>query len=164
MRLPAVIAIAALPALTACSAVPDILGLVTGGVVGTATVNPVAGFVTGVATSAAAQELVKDYGRSRQHAEQDEIAAAAAPLSAGEVGRWRIRHYIPIGNEHGSLLVARVFQSALASCKEIIFSVEDGDAPDITRDLYTADLCLQADVRWHWAAAEPAVSRWGFLQ
>jgi hypothetical protein len=164
VRCAVVIAIASLPALAGCSAVPDILGLVTGGVVGTATVNPAAGFAAGVATSAAADEVVKDYGRSRQHAEQEEIAAAAAPLSVGGVAHWRIRHIVPLGNEHGRLLVARVFQSALTSCKEIIFSVESsGDSPSRGK-LYTAALCLQSDARWHWASAEPSVSRWGFLQ
>jgi hypothetical protein len=31
-------------------------------------------------------------------------------------------------------------------------------------ELYTVDLCLQSDRHWHWAGAEPSVSRWGFLQ
>ncbi len=106
-------------------------------------------------------ELVKEYGKSRQHAEQEEIAGAAAPLAEGQVARWHIDHYVPIGNEHGQLLVARAYQSPLTSCKEIIFSVEEGKPH---ARLYTADLCLQSDAHWHWASAEPTVSRWGFLQ
>jgi hypothetical protein len=154
--------VAAVACLAGCSAMPDLLGLATGGAVGTATANPVAGFVAGVATSAAAEQLVKEYGKSRQHAEQEEIAGAAAPLSVGQVARWDIHHYLPIGNEHGRLLVARAYRSPLTSCKEIIFSVDEGDEPHAR--LYTADLCLQSDAQWHWASAEPTVSRWGFLQ
>ncbi len=59
--------------------------------------------------------------------------------------------------------VTRAFTSALAICKEFVFSVADGDKPDAHEDWYTASACLQ-DKGWKWASAEPAVERWGNLQ
>lgn len=161
---PAWAAFLALPlALSGCKAIPDLAGLASGGTVGAATANPALGFLAGVSTSAAVDELVKYIGRSRQNGEQDAIAAVAGELPEGGTAPWRIAHTIPIGNEHGELQVARVIASKLATCKEIVFSVIDGDGPRAPRRLYTADLCRRAD-RWKWADAEPAVPRWGFLQ
>jgi len=156
-------ALAFVALLGGCKTVGDLTGLATGGAVGAATANPAAGFVVGIATAAAADEGLKWYGRSRQGAEQDAIAAAAGDLAVGESRPWRIRHYIPIGNEHGELRVVRVIANPLATCKEVVFSVVEGSAARPRQNLFTTDVCRQGDT-WKWALAEPAVPRWGYLQ
>jgi len=157
------LALAALSALAGCKAIPPIAGLAGGAAAGGATANPAVGFAVGVATDAAVDAGLRYYGRSRQHAEQDAIAAVAGPLPPGGWGLWRIRHTIPIGNEHGELEVVRLIDNPLAPCKEIVFSVTAGQGTKAARAWYTADICREAD-NWHWASAEPAVPRWGFLQ
>ncbi len=146
-------------ALAGCRAAPQVVGLVSGALVGAATANPAAGIGVAVATDAATDAGIKYYGRARARAEQDEIAAAAGPLSPGGQTNWRIRHTIPIGNEHGTLQVMRDIINPIATCKEIAFSVLSGP----TSVWYNADICLQ-DSKWKWASAEPAVERWGNLQ
>jgi hypothetical protein len=116
-----------------------------------------------VATDAAANAGVKWYGRSRQQAEQDAIAAVAGPLQVGGSSTWSIAHFIPIGGEHGVLQVVRSIDNPLAYCKEIVFSVETGSGPKLQRSWYDADICQQSK-RWKWASAEPAVERWGYPQ
>ncbi len=152
--------------LAGCSAIADIAGLATGGVAGSATANPAIGFVVGVATAAAADEAVAYFSRARARAEQDAIAAVAGPLPAGAAALWKIRHDIPIGNEHGEVRVVREIVSPLAICREIAFSVLDD--PPAPPAWFTTTICAKdATARgpeWKWAAAEPAVERWGFLQ
>ena len=77
----------------------------------------------------------------------------------GEFRPWRIRHTIPIGNARGELAVVREYATPLATCREVVFTVEDGNRPAV----FTTSLCQRA-AGWKWAAAEPAVDRWGFLQ
>jgi hypothetical protein len=45
----------------------------------------------------------------------------------------------------------------LAQCREVMFITDGVGVPFITQ------ICHDSD-RWHWAAAEPAVDRWGTLQ
>ena len=149
--------------LAGCSAAPQIAGLISGGAVGVSTGSPALGFAAGIVVDAAANAGMKYYGRSRQNAEQDAIADAAADLPAGGRASWRIDHTIPIGNEHGELEVTRVIANPLADCKEIAFSVETGSGKDVRRGWYLATICHQ-QARWKWASAEPAVPRWGYLQ
>lgn len=156
-------ALAILALVPGCKAVGQIAGVAAGLATGAATSNPAAGFAVGVATNAGVDELVKWFGRSRQGAEQDEIAAIAGGLNVGESHAWRIRHTIPFGNEHGELRVARVIANPLTTCKEIIFSVDEGSARAPERQFFTTAVCWQGS-RWKWAAAEPAVQRWGYLQ
>jgi hypothetical protein len=146
-----------------CKAIPQIAGVVSGGTVGAATGSPALGFAVGVATDAAGHAVVRWYGRSRQHSEQNAIADAAGPLGPGDSADWRIDHTIPIGNEHGTLNVVRLIDSPLAQCKEIAFSVDEGKPPKLQQTWYTTTICRH-DQGWRWAAAEPAVERWGFLQ
>jgi hypothetical protein len=135
------------------------VAVVTGGIAGASTGSPAVGFLVGVATDAGANYVVRYYGRVRQGAEQDAIAQVAGDLPIGTEADWKIEHFIPIGNEHGRLQVVRDIDSPLAACKELAFSVDDGKR----RSWYTTDICKQAQ-QWKWAAAEPAVARWGFLQ
>ena len=76
---------------------------------------------------------------------------------------WRIEHIVPIGNEHGQLRVVHEIDSPLAACKEIAFSVDEGAGGALKRDWFITAICKQ-DATWKWAAVEPAVERWGFLQ
>jgi hypothetical protein len=146
-----------------CKSIPEIAGIVAGAAAGGSSSNPAVGFAVGVGVDAGATYVVDWIGRTRQHAEQQAIADAAADTIVGGETPWRIRHTIPIGNEHGDLRVVREFTTPLATCKEIVFSVVDGDKPDSKRAWYDTTLCREPR-RWRWAAAEPAVPRWGFLQ
>jgi hypothetical protein len=151
--------------LAGCKAAPQIAAVVTGGVAGAASGSPAVGFVVGVATDAGANYLFRYISRSRQGAEQDAIAQVAGALPLGTSASWKIEHTIPIGNEHGRLLVVRAIDTKLAACREIAFSVDDDGSQDQKTHgtWFTSDVCKQADT-WKWASAEPAVERWGFLQ
>jgi hypothetical protein len=156
-------ALAALVLLAGCNTVPEITGLVTGGAAGAATASPAVGFLVGVAVDAAASASLTYVTRTWHGAEQDAIARAAADVPEGGQVPWQIRHPLPIGNEHGQLRVVRVIDSPLAQCKEIVFSVDEGEGEKLKREWFVTTLCQQ-DQTWKWAAAEPAVERWGYLQ
>jgi hypothetical protein len=154
------LALLALLGLTGCSAVGNISGLIAGGGAGVATGSPFVGYAVGIAVDTATTEAVKYYGRRRQQAEQDAIAAVAGGLPEGGAAPWRIRHDIPLGNEHGEVRIVRLIASSFVHCREIAFSVEDEPAPPAW---YMASICKQT-AGWKWASAEPAVERWGNLQ
>jgi hypothetical protein len=153
-------ALLALLLLGGCSAVPQITGIVIGGATGGATANPAIGFGVGVATIAITDYTLKHVNKSWHQGEQDAIAATAGPLAEGGKAPWRVVHSLPIGNEHGELTVIRTIENPLTPCKQVVFSVADGDDPP---SWYSADICQQGET-WKWASAEPAVERWGFLQ
>jgi len=148
-----------LPLLGGYAAVPDVAGLAAGGGAGAATGNPAVGFAVGLGVRAGVDELRKYVVRRRQTGEQDAIADAAGDAPVGEQRAWQIRHTIPVGNARGELAVVREYTTPLATCREVVFTVEEDGRPS----LFTTSLCRQA-TRWKWAAAEPAVGRWGFLQ
>jgi hypothetical protein len=155
--------LAAILLLAGCKAAPQIAAVVTGGAAGAATGNPAVGFAVGVATDAGANYAFRYISRTRQGAEQDAIAQIAGDLPVGTEASWKIEHTIPIGDEHGRLRIVRAIDSPLAACKEIAFSVEDGKGDKMKRTWFTSSVCKQSE-EWKWAAAEPAVERWGFLQ
>jgi hypothetical protein len=148
---------------TACKSTGQIAGLVAGGATGGATGNPAIGFAVGIAVDAGTTWAVRYYGRERQGAEQDAIAAVAGELPVGTKADWKINHTIPIGDEHGRLEVTREIDTKLAPCKELAFSVDEGDEKAPKRHWYITSIC-RSDQTWQWAAAEPAVPRWGYLQ
>jgi hypothetical protein len=143
-----------------CHTVPQITGLIAGGVSGGATANPAIGFGVGVATVAVTDYTLKRVNRSWHQGEQDAIAATAGPLDAGGRAPWQIKHSLPIGDEHGDLAVVRQIDNPLAPCKQVVFSVVEDDTPPAW---YSADICRHGEA-WKWASAEPAVARWGYLQ
>ena len=163
MRPSAPLALLTAGLLGGCKSIPVLAGLAAGAAAGGASSNPAVGFAVGVAVSAAGSYAVDWVGRTRQHAEQQAITDAAAPMKVGGKAPWRIRHTIPIGNEHGDVLVVRQFETPLAICKELVFSVVEGDPPKTKRFWYDTTICRDPS-GWEWATAEPAVSRWGFLQ
>lgn len=142
-----------------CAAVSDVAGLGAGGGAGAITANPAVGFAVGLGVRAGVEEVRRYVVRTWQQGEQDAIAEAAGNAPVGETRSWQIRHAIPVGNAKGDLAVVREFTTPLTTCREVVFSVAGGDRPR----LFTTSLCRQA-ARWKWAAAEPAVDRWGFLQ
>lgn len=146
--------------LAGCSDMATITGIAVGGAAGGATANPVVGYAVAVGTDAAADYAFKYFGRSRQHAEQQAIAAAAGTLQPGQTAPWRIDHTIPFGNEHGNVQVVSEVDTTLAPCRRIVFSVEQAKKPPAWFD---ANVCRDAQ-GWSWASAEPAVERWGYLQ
>ncbi len=159
-RRAALAALLPLVLLGGCQSGAELTGLVTGGAAGVATASPAVGYAVGIGTAVAANAFFTWVGRSREHAEQEAIAGAAAPLGLGGAAPWQIHHLIPINDEHGEVRVVRVMMTPLAECREILFSVEEPPAP---ANWYATSIC-RAPSGWHWALAEPAVNRWGFLQ
>ena len=143
-----------------CRAAPEVAGVVAGAITGGATGNPAVGFAVGVGTVAAGDFLYKYESRRWHRSEQDAIAETAGALDIGHSTPWQVRHDLPLGNEHGTLEVVRLIDNPLASCKQVVFSVDDDD---VTGRWYAADICRE-DKAWKWASAEPAVERWGYLQ
>jgi hypothetical protein len=144
-------------ALSGCNLVPAAAGVAAGGTAAAVSANPVVGYAVGLGVRAGANEVLKYYVRVRQTAEQDAIATAAGEASLGSSRRWEIRHTIPFGNARGSLAVVAEIPNALARCREVMFITDGVESPIITQ------VCHDRN-RWHWAAAEPAVDRWGTLQ
>lgn len=132
--------------------------------VGGITANPLIGYAAGVGAQAGITALQKYLSRKLHQGEQDNIAATVADLSPGQHAPWSITYKIPIAGEHGDVTVTRVIKSPLTTCKEVAFTVIDGDRPDAPRGIYITTACAHADGTWHWADAEPATARWGFLQ
>lgn len=152
---------ALLSSLGGCSSFGDISGAVAGVATGALTANPALGAGVAIGVSAAADAAGKAFFRHWHGAEQDSIAAVIGTLEPDRLERWEIRHPVPYGNAHGWLRVTRVIDTPLARCKEALFSVDDDAARQRAWFLTTA--CEQGG-RWKWAAAEPAVPRWGNLQ
>lgn len=154
-----VLCLAAAVLLSGCKVVPQIAGLVGGAAAGGASASPAVGFAFGVATAAATGAAEKWYARSREHSEQDAIAQVAGGLPVGGHANWHINHIIPIGNEHGELVVLRDIPNRLASCREVALHVA-GEKPT---EWFIGDICRRLE-GWQFANAEPAIARWGYLQ
>ncbi len=149
----------AMPCLAACSTVSDLAGLAVGGTAGAATANPAVGFAVGIGTRAGVDAIGQWVVRTRWRGEQDAIAEAAGSAPLDTPRPWEIRHTIPVGNEHGLFMVTRDIATPLATCREVVFLVEDG----AQHRPFTTTICHEEGA-WRWAAAEPARERWGYLQ
>ena len=149
--------------LAGCKYAGDLVAAGAGGASAGLTANPAVGVAVGIGVEAATDAAINYVMRKRQQAEQDAIAETVGAMEVGENRSWKIRHDIPIGNEHGTVQVTRLIPNALAVCKEAVFSVIDGNRPDSPRAWYVMTVCRQ-ERRWKWATAEPAVERWGYLQ
>lgn len=150
-------------AMTGCASIGAASGAVAGVATGAVTANPAVGIGVGIAVQSATDEAVNRYMRVMHRDQQDAIAMLVGEMPLGASQPWRVEHRLPIENGHGEVRVTRVFDTALASCKEFAFSVVDGDKPNAPADWFTASACRQG-ARWKWATAEPAVDRWGTLQ
>jgi hypothetical protein len=150
--------------LGACSTINAIVGAAAGAATGTATTNPLVGYGVAVGVNAGLDELQHYVARLRQNAEQDQIVGAVGEMQIGETRNWKIVHDIPeFDDEHGQMQVTRVIDTPLTQCKEVLFTVDEGQGAKLRRVLYTTDACHSLH-GWKWAAAEPAVERWGYLQ
>ena len=153
----------AIGAISGCSSIGAASGAVAGITTGVVTANPAVGVGVGIVVQTAADEAVNRYMRGMHQDQQDAIAKLVGDLPVGGSMPWRIKHTLPIDNGHGEVRVTRVFDTALAQCKEFVFSLVDGDKPDAKALWFVADACQQ-DQGWKWASVEPAVNRWGSLQ
>lgn len=149
--------------LAGCSSIGAVSGAVVGVATGSVTTNPLVGYAAGVGTKAAVDELVRYVSRKRQQGEQDQIAGKVGTLAVGQSAPWKIEHDIPLGNEHGDVTVVGDMPNALAPCKQVAFTVIDGDAADAPRGRFITTACRD-EGGWKWAQAEPATERWGYLQ
>ena len=155
--------IAAIISLGGCRFAGDLTAAVAGGASGAATANPAVGVAVGIGVHAGVDAAISYVLRKRQQAEQDALAGEVATMQPGERRPWKIEHDIPIGNEHGEVTVVRAWSTPLASCKELVFSVDTGRSATATRELYATNACRDGE-HWKWALAESAVERWGALQ
>ncbi|ALM86918.1 hypothetical protein ASB57_11645 [Bordetella sp. N] len=158
-----------------CSSVGAASGAVAAVATGAFTANPAIGLGVGITVQAATDEAVNRYMKGLHADQQILIATTAGGLPVDGTGTWSVKHMLPIENGHGKVRVIRAFDSALASCKEFMFSVQDGDTPEAPEQWFTATACEDkgltpntaqalAKPTWKWATAEPAVQRWGALQ
>lgn len=146
-----------------CNSIGGFAGAAAGVASGAVTSNPAVGYAIGIGVQAATDATTKYIFRNWQKAEQDEIAAVIGNLEVGQSRPWAIVHQIAYGNEHGEVRVTRLIDTPLALCKEAIMSVNTGEGAQLQRAWYVTTACRSDDV-WKWAAAEPAVERWGSLQ
>ncbi|MGH7080601.1 MAG: hypothetical protein ACREFU_21185 [Acetobacteraceae bacterium] len=149
--------------LCGCKFAGDLLAAGAGGASAAATANPAVGIAVGISVQATTNAVIKYVMRKRQQAEQDAIAETVGTMEVGQSRAWKIRHVIPIGNEHGTVEVVGLIPNPLSVCKEAVFSVIDGHHQDSPSAWYVMTACRQRK-RWKWAVAEPAVERWGSLQ
>ncbi len=150
--------------LAGCGSIGAVTGAVVGGSAGAATANPIVGYAVAVGVNAGVDDLQKYIARVRQGAEQDAIAEAVGRMPPGQVVPWKIVHDIPLfDDEHGEMEVVRLIDTPLTTCKEVLFTVDNGVGAHLRRHLYTTDACLDT-VGWKWAEAEPATQRWGYFQ
>jgi hypothetical protein len=155
--------VAGVTALGGCTTAGGFAGAAAGIATGTFTSNPAIGLGIGVAVQASTDAAIARYSRGRHQFEQDNIAAVVGPLEVGERRQWEVRHTIPIGNERGEAMVTRLIENPLTTCKEIAFTVVDGEGEKQKITAFTSAVCASGG-GWKWASAEPAVTRWGSLQ
>ena len=147
-----------------CSSIGGFTGAIVGAASGTLTTNPAVGVGVGIAVQAATDSAFQKVFRDMQSDEQDRIADIAGNMRVGQQRNWDIHHTMPFSDERGELRVVGVSYNALTTCKEVMFSVAGGSDEAPTSRWFVTQTCRQSDGRWRWAAAEPAVARWGTLQ
>jgi len=173
---PANLSIRSLAALTLCFAATGCGSLFNEGaaagagvggaaIASTITKNAAVASGIGLGALAGAQAGVKYVEKNVHNDQQNEIAAAAGPLSVGEVGHWSSHHFVKLEpDEAGRVTVSRVITSSNdLDCKEIVFSVDGMTKKVPTSAFYVATICRDG-AQWRWASAEPATQRWGALQ
>ena len=159
----AIVAVLAL-GLAGCDTIGGFAGAVAGAATGTFSSNPAVGLAVGVSVKAAADAGMHRVFRGMQSDEQDRIAEIAGALNVGERQSWNVHHMFSYGDEAGELQVVDSIDNALATCKQVLFSVAGGTRDAPTREWFVTQACRRSDGHWRWAAAEPATERWGTLQ
>lgn len=142
----------------------DAAGVAGAGIAGAVTKDATVGAAIGLGVATGANTGLM-YVERRVHAqEQNNIAAVAGVLPVNAVAPWAVSHRVPVEpDEHGEVVVSRIFGGADFACKEIVFSVDKGQGVKFRRQFFTAVICRDGDA-WRWATAEPATARWGSLQ
>jgi hypothetical protein len=149
-------------ALSACNSVGSISGAAAGIASGGASANPAVGIAVGIGVRAVVDQSVKSLMRRWSDEEQGSIARQVGAMDVGQRLPWQVRHAVPYRNNQGEVQVTRVIETPLATCKEALFSIAASDAKAPASWFHTT-MCLGPQ-GWRWAAAEPAVNRWGALQ
>jgi surface antigen len=124
------------------------------------TADPFIAYAAGVGAQAGITALQKHLSRKLHQGEQDDIAATVATLAPGQSAPWHITYWLPLDAEHGDVTVVAAIASPIATCKRVAFTVING----ASRAVYITSACAESDGAWRWAEAEPATTRWGFLQ
>ncbi len=150
--------------LAGCNSIGGFTGAVAAAASGTLTTNPAIGIGVGIAVQSATDATFRRIFRDMQADEQNRIAALAGSMDIGQQQTWDIHHRMPFSDERGELRVVGAIDNALATCKEVMFSVIGGKKDAPTRQWFVTQTCRQSDGQWRWATAEPAVPRWGTLQ
>jgi len=153
---------ATLLVLPGCSSVGSVSGAAAGITAGSASGNPAVGIAVGIGVRAVVDDSVDRLTRRWSREEQSSIALQAGGMEVGQRQAWKVRHVVPIRNSEGQVQVVRAFDTPLARCKEALFTVSGSDEKSATT-WFSTTLCLGPE-GWQWAAAEPAVNRWGALQ
>ena len=148
--------------LSGCSSVGSVSGAAAGIASGSASGNPAVGIAVGIGVRAIVDDSVDRLTRRWSTEEQQSIAVRVGEMKVGERQAWNVRHVVPIRNTDGQVQVVRAFETPLASCKEALFTVAGSDEAS-HKTWFATTVCL-GPRGWQWAAAEPAVSRWGALQ
>lgn len=155
--------------LMGCAAAgPAFTSLTTAGVagaVGSATGSALAGVGAGIAVAYGVDQGVSYGERTLQDKQQQAITNAAAPLDIGQSAAWAISSdgvvqkaaQLTLNGDQGTVEVARTFGQAIP-CKDLVFTVKDDHG------VYTTTICKNDQGAWMWAAAEPSVHRWEYLQ
>lgn len=149
--------------MSGCGSIGGFTGAAAGIMTGAATGNPAIGIGVGVAVRSATDAGVAEVFRDMQRAEQDQVAQAAGQMAVGESRLWSVHHRLSYNDARGEVTVLRNIDNALAPCKEVAVSVEGGKKDAITWQWFTTQVCQHSSGAWQWAAAEPAVERWGVL-
>jgi hypothetical protein len=147
-----------------CSSIGGYAGAVAGVATGAVSSNPAVGVAVGISVKAATDTALHRLFKELQSDEQDRIADIAGHMNVGDRAPWNIHHAWSFSSEAGDLEVIGGIDNALAACKEVLFSVASGLDEARTEEWFITQTCRQSDGHWRWAAAEPAVERWGTLQ
>ena len=146
-----------------CSSFGEVAGAASGTAAAAGSGNAAVGIAVGVGVRAVADWGWRRMSRRWHRTEQEAIAAVAAEAPPGEVRSWQVHHSLPLSDRQGEVRVLRTFDTPLARCREVAFSLDEGVGASATRAWYLTSLC-EADAGWRWAAPEPATGRWGSLQ
>ena len=149
-------------ALSACNSVGSISGAAAGIASGGASANPAVGIAVGIGVRAVVDESINSLMRRWSDEEQASIASQVGAMEVGQRLPWQVRHVVPYKNNQGEVQVTRVIDTPIAKCKEALFSIASNDAA-VPATWFHTTMCLGSQ-GWRWAAAEPAVARWGALQ
>lgn len=146
-----------------CAAIGGFAGAAASLATSAATSNAAIALSVGIGVKTATDEASRYVARRLQRSEQEAIAAVVSDMKPGDTAGWQLAHLIGSGSDRGEVRVTRVIATPLALCQEVLFSVPRSGEAETRHAWFTTTLCRDGKL-WKWAAAEPAVERWGNLQ